>query len=101
MAPIRASVQLLRKEVGSAPMTEIALRSGAVPLATAKLHAMLRFSVGVTAGFVLAEVMGWAPTFLVPLLTAVLLANLPGSPPLKVGILLAGVMTVSALFAFT
>ena len=81
-------------------MTDIALKSGADPLATAKLHAMLRFSVGVTAGFVLAEAMGWAPTFLVPLLTAVLLANLPVSPPLKVGILLAGVMFVSALFAF-
>jgi hypothetical protein len=81
-------------------VTDIALKTGADPLATAKLHAMLRFSVGVTAGFVLAEVMGWAPTFLVPLLTAVLLANLPISPPLKVGILLVGAMTLSALFAF-
>jgi len=80
-------------------VTDIALQSGADPLATAKLHALLRFSVGVTAGFVLAEVMGWMPTFLVPLLTAVLLANLPVSPPLKVGILLAGVMSVSAAFA--
>jgi hypothetical protein len=61
---------------------------------------LLRFGVGVTGGFVLAEAMGWLPTFVVPLLTGVLLANLPVSPPLKVGILLAGVMTVSALFAF-
>lgn len=61
---------------------------------------MLRFAGGVTAAFVLAELMGWAPTFLPPLLTAVLLANLPFSPPLKVGLLLAGVMAFSALFAF-
>lgn len=81
-------------------MTDIALRSGADPLAQAKLHALLRFGTGVAAGFVLAEIMGWAPTFLVPLLTAVLLANLPGSPPLKVGIALVGVMTASATFAF-
>lgn len=81
-------------------MTDIALQSGADPLATAKLHVLLRFGAGVTAGFVLAEVMGWMPTFLVPLLTGVLLANLPVSPPLKVGILLAGVMTISAAFAF-
>jgi hypothetical protein len=81
-------------------MTDVALRPGADPLARARLHTMLRFAVGVTGGFVLAELMGWAPTFLVPLLTAVLLANLPFSPPLKVGLLLAGVMTLSALFAF-
>jgi len=81
-------------------VTDITLQSNTDPLATAKLHALLRFGVGVTGGFVLAEVMGWMPTFVVPLLTGVLLANLPFSPPLKVGILLAGVMTVSALFAF-
>lgn len=81
-------------------MTDAVLRSGAVPLARAKLHALLRFSVGVTAAFVLAEMMGWAPTFLVPLLTAVLLGNLPFSPPFKVGVMLAGIMTLSALVAF-
>lgn len=81
-------------------MTDVALRSNADPLAQAKLHAMLRFAGGVTAAFVLAELMGWAPTFLPPLLTAVLLGNLPFSPPLKVGILLAGVMAFSAMFAF-
>jgi len=36
----------------------------------------------------------------VPVLTAVLLANLPMSPPLKVGLVLMGVMGLSALFAF-
>lgn len=81
-------------------MTDVALRSNVDPLAQAKLHAMLRFAGGVTAAFVLAELMGWAPTFLPPLLTAVLLGNLPFSPPLKVGILLAGVMAFSAMFAF-
>ena len=81
-------------------MTDVALRSSTDPLAQAKLHAMLRFAGGVTAAFVLAELMGWTPTFLVPLLTAVLLANLPFSPPFKVGVVLAGVMAFSALFAF-
>ncbi len=81
-------------------MTDVALRSGADPLEQAKLHALLRFGVGVAGGFVLAELMGWIPTFLVPLLTAVLLANLPGSPPFKVGLVLVAVMTLSALFAF-
>lgn len=81
-------------------MTNVALGSSTGPLAHAKLHAMLRFAGGVTAGFVLAELMGWAPTFLVPLLTAVLLANLPFAPPFRVGLLLAGVMGFSALFAF-
>lgn len=81
-------------------MAAVALSSGADQLAQAKLHALLRFAVGITAGFVLAEIMGWLPTFLVPLLTAVLLANLPASPPLKVGVLLAAVMALSAAFAF-
>jgi hypothetical protein len=81
-------------------VTDVALRTGADPLAQAKRHALLRFAVGVTAGFVLAELMGWMPTFLVPLLTAVLLANLPFAPQFKVGLLLAGEMAFSATFAF-
>ena len=55
---------------------------------------------GVTAAFVLCEVMQWTPTFLAPVLTAVLLANLPMRPPLKLGLVLIAAMTASALFAF-
>ena len=51
--------------------------------AEARLHATLRFAIGVTAAFVLCEFMEWTPTFLAPVLTAVLLANLPMRPPLK------------------
>lgn len=66
----------------------------------AKLHSVLRFAMGITAAFVLSEAMGWFPTFVAPLLTAVLLANLPVAPPLKVGLMLAVVMAISAAVAF-
>ena len=66
----------------------------------AKLHATLRFAVAVTAAFVVCEVMQWTPTFLAPVLTAVLLANLPMRPPLKLGLVLIAAMTMAALFAF-
>lgn len=66
----------------------------------ARLHATLRFAVGVTAAFVVCEVMQWAPTFLAPVLTAVLLANLPMRPPLKLALVLIVAMTVAALFSF-
>lgn len=66
----------------------------------ARLHATLRFAVGVTAAFVLCEAMQWAPTFLAPVLTAVLLANLPMRPPLKLALVLIAAMTAAALFAF-
>jgi len=70
------------------------------PVATARIHAILRFSIGVTVAFVLAEAMGWVPTFLTPVLVAVLLANLPFSPPLKLGVVLVAVMAASASVAF-
>jgi len=70
------------------------------PVATARIHAILRFSVGVTVAFVLAEAMGWTPTFLTPVLVAVLLTNLPFSPPLKLGVALVAVTAASALVAF-
>jgi len=70
------------------------------PIATARIHAILRFSVGVTVAFVLAETMGWVPTFLIPVLVAVLLTSLPFSPPLKLGLALVAVMAASALVAF-
>lgn len=66
----------------------------------AGLHATLRFAVGVTTAFVLCEWLQWAPTFLGPVLTAVLLANLPVRPPLKMTLVLLATMAAAALFAF-
>ena len=70
------------------------------PIATARVHAILRFSVGVTIAFVLAEAMRWGPTFLPAVLVAVLLTNLPFSPPLKLGLALVALMAAAALIAF-
>ena len=66
----------------------------------ARLHATLRFAVAVTAAFVLCEFMQWTPSFLAPVLTAVLLANLPMRPPLKLGLVLVAAMSMAALYAF-
>ena len=62
------------------------------PAEAARLHFVLRFSFGTTAAFITCEFMGWQPSALAPVLTAVLLANLPVSPPLKVGLVLVIVM---------
>jgi hypothetical protein len=70
------------------------------PIATARLHALLRFTAGTTVAFIASEAMGWAPTFLAPVLVAVLLASLPAAPPLKVGLGLVLVMAVAAGLAF-
>ena len=67
---------------------------------SARLHFVLRFSVATTAAFVVCEYMGWQPSALAAVLTAVLLANLPASPPPKVGIALIVVMAISAWSAF-
>lgn len=69
-------------------------------LATAKLHAVLRFAGGTTGAFVLAEAMGWYPTFLPALFAAMLLANLPGPLPGKAGIALLVVQLCGAYAAF-
>ncbi len=66
----------------------------------AELHFVLRFSAGTTAAFVACEYMGWQPSALAPVLTGVLLANLPVAPPPKVGFVLTMVMALSAWFAF-
>ena len=63
-------------------------------------HWLLRFSVGVALSLVLCEAMGWAPTFLAPLLVATLLGNLPFSPPLKAGLALMIVMAGAATLSF-
>ena len=82
--------------------TALTFRPGSksILLEAARLHFMLRFSVGTTAAFVVCEWMGWQPSALAPVLTGVLLANLPVSPPPKVGLALVLVMGVSAWFAF-
>ena len=70
------------------------------PIATAQLHAALRFATGITASFVLCEYMQWTPTCLAPLFFAVLVTSLPGPPPLKIGVALVVLMTAAALTAF-
>jgi len=50
--------------------------------------------------FVVCEWVGWQPSALAPVLTGVLLANLPVSPPPKVGLALIIVMAISAWSAF-
>lgn len=70
------------------------------PIAVGRVHAFLRFSTGITAAFVISEALGWAPTFIAPVLLAVLITSLPNSPPLKVGISLVVVMAAAALVAF-
>ena len=67
-------------------------RAAVDPVEAARLHFVLRFSVGTTAAFVVCEWMGWQPSALAPVLTGVLLASLPVSPPPKVGLALVIVM---------
>jgi hypothetical protein len=81
-------------------LTSVALRDGADPLARARLHTLLRFGVGISASYVVGEAFGWTPSFVAPMFIAVLLANLPVSPPLKVGVALMAVTGVSAGLAF-
>jgi len=75
-------------------------QAGYDPAAAARLHFVLRFSVATTAAFIICEWMGWQPSALAPVLTGVLLANLPFSPSFKVGLGLVVIMAVSAWLAF-
>jgi uncharacterized membrane protein YccC len=75
-------------------------RAARDPAETARFHFILRFSVATTMSFVVCEWMGWQPSALAPVLTAVLLASLPVSPPPKVGIALVVIMAMSAWLAF-
>jgi hypothetical protein len=70
------------------------------PVEAARLQFVLRFGFGTTAAFIICEWMGWQPSAMAPVLTGVLLANLPVSPPPKVGLVLVMVMGISAWFAF-
>ncbi|MCL6741304.1 DUF2955 domain-containing protein [Sphingomonas sp. RB56-2] len=66
----------------------------------ARTHFILRFSIGTTAAYIICQWMGWQPSALAPVLTGVLLANLPFSPPFKLGLGLVIVMAVSAWLSF-
>jgi len=65
---------------------------------SAHTHAVLRFAFGVTLAFVVAELMEWTPPFLSPVLTCVVLANIPIRPPLKVALGFSLVIGASAFF---
>ena len=67
------------------------------PAMLVRRDVIMRFAFGVSFAFVLCEAMGWGPTSLAPVLTGVLLANLPGRPTLKLAIVVIGAMAVSAL----
>lgn len=67
----------------------------------ARLHGVLRLSMAVTATYVIGEAMEWFPSFLAPLLAAVILVSLPKALPLKAGIVVIAVMSASAYFAYT
>ena len=68
------------------------------PVDAARLHYILRFAVGTTAAFTICEYMGWQPSALAAVLSGILLAKLPVAPPLKVGVALILVMSISAWF---
>jgi hypothetical protein len=65
----------------------------------ARTHTVLRFTFGVTVALVAAELLQWLPTFLVPVLVAVILANVPVRPPPKVAVGLFVVVAASAAIA--
>jgi hypothetical protein len=70
------------------------------PIAIGRVHAFFRFSTGVTVAYILSEALGWAPTFLAPVLFAVLVTSLPSAPPFKVGLALVLVMAAAASVSF-
>jgi Protein of unknown function (DUF2955) len=65
----------------------------------ARAHAVLRFVFGVTVALVAQELLQWLPTFLAPVLTAVLLVNIPIRPPPKLAFGFFLLVAVSALIA--
>jgi len=66
-------------------------------LALARRDTVLRFAFGVTAAFVLCEALNWRPTALAPVLTGVLLANIPMRPPLKLCLVIIASMVLASL----
>ena len=68
--------------------------------ASVEKQAILRLAFAVTSALVIGEWFGWHPTFLAPILTATLVASLPGPLPIKAGILLILVQAGGAYAAF-
>ena len=69
-------------------------------LVLARRDTVLRFAVGVTFAFVLCEALNWRPTALAPVLTGVLLANIPMRPPLKLCAVIIASMVLASLFVW-
>ena len=69
-------------------------------VALANRDTVLRFAFGVTAAFVLCEALNWRPTALAPVLTGVLLANIPMRPPLKLCLVIVASMVLASFFAW-
>jgi len=63
----------------------------------ARRDTVLRFAIGVPFAFVLCEALNWRPTALAPVLSGVLLANLPMRPPLKVCLVIVASMAVASI----
>ena len=66
----------------------------------ASTQGILRIGFGVATAFVVCETIGWYPTFLAPILAAVLLSSLPAPLGIKPGILLVFVQAAGAYTAF-
>jgi DUF2955 family protein len=65
----------------------------------ARTHATLRFAFGVTLALIVCELLQWVPTFLGPVLTGVLLVNVPVRPPPKVAVGFIVIIAAAALIA--
>lgn len=66
---------------------------------SARTHATLRFAFGVTVALIACELLQWVPTFLGPVLTAVLLVNIPVRPPPRVAVGFIVIVAAAALSA--
>jgi hypothetical protein len=70
------------------------------PTEAARMQFVLRFAFGTTVAFTICEWMGWQPSALSAVFAGILLGNLPGAPPFKVGFGVTLVIWLSAWFAF-
>ena len=66
----------------------------------ARIQFVLRFACGTTAAFTTCEYMGWQPSALSAVFAGILLGNLPGAPPFKVGVGVTLSIWLAAWFAF-
>lgn len=69
-------------------------------IALAHRDMVLRFAFGVSFAFVLCEALNWRPTALAPVLTGVLLANIPMRPPLKLCLVIVASMVLASFFVW-